>query len=931
MAYQSNRSIRATALRFGLTPALLLTLLLGVAFTYLQFKDREALYLSHGSAIAEQTAHALGSLEPQAWEDLLGRMLEQPEVLGAHLFRLPRVGDRTARVMGAELVANAGPRLQVDHVLLANAPTRGSTPIVRAPFSAAGTDYVLALQLHPSPFGVRAYQVLMLGILAFLLCGIVASVWAVRLADRLNRVFAQFGNAMTSAASGNLNVRMRDFETREIGDLAAQFNHMVAALEFQRREILESHEQSLDDLRETLDTMEEQNIELDLARKKAQEANRGKSAFLANTSHEFRTPLNGIIGFTNLLLKTETNELQQEYLRTILRSSENLLSTINDLMDFSRIEAGTLVLDHVPVDVARTAEEALQILAPAAYDHNLEMVSIADDQLPSTLLGDPARLKQILINLVGNAIQLSRNGDVVLRISSQVTGESQNTVRISVNFPGNACSPEQRAEIHALLRERNMPSQSQVSANTLGLAISGSLIKQMDGVMGLDENRDSGTTLWFDVPMAVDRNFSSALPAENLSGSRWLLIDPNSKTRSQLARQLRRWQASVVELESTRDYLNAIQQMWQQSELPDAVLLDVKASDEEPQTLEEQVARLVNDYRCRVVIQGLPAELRNCYDSLRHLVAGFISKPLTSDSLLRIAKRVSPATTTNEKRSAPAVATRQPEVLAVDDNDANRRLIAALLENLKVKVTLAKSGEEALEKFALQSFDLVFMDIQMPGMDGIEATQTIRRQQQGKQRTPIIAITAHAGTEEKARLLAVGFDDFLGKPITEAQLGHAVQRWMQLAITAAAEQKSLPETSPVDIENCVTLSNGNVELARDMLRMLLDSLPDERQQLLDMLGTESPQPLHELIHRLYGGCCYCGVPPLRTAAEKLNRTAKARVEEGWHGLINDDPILSGQINAVVREIGKLLDWAEEKDIDALFLVEQGLLKQGFSS
>lgn len=332
----------------------------------------------------------------------------------------------------------------------------------------------------------------------------------------------------------------------------------------------------------------------------------------------------------------------------------------------------------------------------------------------------------------------------------------------------------------------------------------------------------------------------------------------------------------------------------------------------------------MDTYQCRVILQGSPLELRRCYEQLRTRVLTFLGKPVTRDNLLRALRRTAPQLgqgqalrTTGSQPALPWPAA--PRVLAVDDHRANRLLVGELLRTLGVETTVAASGEEALHLWRKQEFDLIFMDIQMPDMDGIAATRRIREEEsKGKdhRRIPIVALTAHAGAEEKTRLLSAGMDDYLSKPVTEAQLSHMIKRWMKiLAPAAPAQQESGRDPRPVDIGESLGLSNGNPKLARDLLQMLLDGLAADERELNRLHGEGDHRELFELAHRLHGACCYCGVPRLREAAARVQEQLRPLQEQ------SEADIDRGRVEALAREIRALRDWAPEQDLDALFGLE----------
>ncbi|SDJ56267.1 response regulator [Microbulbifer yueqingensis] len=919
-------SLRALIFRLTLGPALILALVLGGLLTQQQVSDRRQLLLSHGHASAEQLAELIELSDGQPlqqrldWlhKSLLALMLEKDMVRSVHIYSIK--GDQLDADTGLQVLATAGPRPRspITDLHLKDREEgfifeKGSGIQVLHPLRAGELTCWIAIELHRPYFTIGAYQVALAALLGLILCTLAALTWSIFLSERLARYLERMGKAVEEIGQGQLDRRIAPGENRELNVLAEHINQMAQNFASYQEEATTNLLQSMDDLRQSLDSMEEQNIELDLARKKALEASRVKSTFLANTSHEIRTPLNGIIGFTNLLLKTEVDELQQDYLQTILRSSENLLTTINDVLDFSRIESGNLVLDHIPLNLGQLLEETLQILAPFAHENRIELVPLIDEQLPTTLIGDPLRIKQVLTNLVGNAVRSSTDGNIPVRASVQSSRDAEIVVRISVTDLGNRIDEEGRRELRQLLENSAQNPGQQISSNGLGLAIARSLMERMRGSIGIDEAAGGGATFWVHIPLHLERNRNQ--PAqEQFPGTRILVADTNRMTRLQVSQLLKQWQVEAIELDDTSTLQPALEQMWNHDALPDAVIIDTAIAGDDVTSFVATIQQLVDTYQCRVIIQGSPVELRRCYEQLRTRVLTFLAKPVTRDNLLRALRRSLPQQAHNRPATTNQSTlpwTAPPRVLAVDDHEANRHLVSELLRALAIDVTIADSGEQAVRLCGQQRFDMVFMDIQMPGMDGIEATRKIRAAEKDG-RMPIIALTAHAGAEEKARLLSAGLDDYLSKPVSENQLNNMVKRWMKILVPGgqAARQQGNPRL--VDIAESLELSNRDATLARDMLQMLIKGLVADEQELNRCRANNDHRGLFELVHRLHGGCCYCGVPRLREATAALQEHLRPQQSD-------DNPDIDQQkVEAVTREIRALREWSSEQDLDILF-------------
>ncbi|WP_406827896.1 response regulator [Microbulbifer sp. ARAS458-1] len=938
-------SLRALLFRYAMTPALILAVLLCLLFTLQQMSDRRDLLLSHGRASAEQLVELIHLSDGYAFEEriqwldksLMALMLERDMIRSVQLYRadLNSAGEEEFK-----LISSVGPR---PRTIFTADELRGKSAHVHEdlkslqvlqPLIGDDANCWLSIELHRPYFLVGTYQVALVGLVGLIICSLVALVWAVAMSERASRSMDRIKESLRIIGTGKFATRVPNSHNLELFQLGEEINQMARNLAEYHRDYQEGLHQTMEDLRQSLDAMEEQNIELEIARKKAEENSRVKSTFLANTSHEIRTPLNGIIGFTNLLLKTEVDQLQHDYLQTIQRSSENLLTSINDILDFSRIESGNLVLDHSPMNLGQVLEETLQILAPYGYEHNLELVPFVDPQLPPSQIGDPLRIKQILTNLVSSAIRCSENGSIPVRIAVLSGKESELMVRISITDNGERCDDQGRRELRLLLT--GTANQQQLSNSGMGLGIARNLVHSMQGEIGLDENEQGGCTYWIQLPLTIDRN-RIAVTREQFPGCRLLLVDPNPMTRQQIYQQLSYWRAAPLEHNDGESLVPAVEQMWRHDALPDGLIIDTALANNDFDGFISTVQQLIDTYQCRVIIQGSPVDLRRCYDALRTRVLAFLAKPVSREGLLRALKRAVP----QQAQSRPQTGTfpalpwpTQPRVLVVDDYEANRRLMSELLRAQHIETTLADSGEEALRLWRGQHFDMIFMDIQMPGLDGIATTQTIRSEESGR-RTPVIALTAHAGTEEKSRLLSAGLDDYLSKPVSESQLTHTVKRWMEVSSNGAPTPlTTLMEPRLVDIADSLNLANQDARLARDLLRMLLKGLHEDEQALASMAQSGDYLAMFERVHRLHGGCCYCGVPRLRTATEQLQELLRPLQEKHLDGEkaetqrtpLSDDDLpdkatFETVYKLVRKEIRGLRDWAADQDLDALFGLE----------
>ena len=776
-----------------------------------------------------------------------------------------------------------------------------------------------------------------------------------RLKNYIMKPVRSLQNGLKRLINGNFDAPIRTENQGIYKSLIRSINRLAVVQREALEDAQKATEQATSELQETLETVEIQNIEIDLARKNAVLANQQKSEFLANTSHEIRTPLNGIIGFTDLLKSTDLSPQQNEYLSTIEESAKSLLISINDIIDYSRLEVGKLNLDFKPVLIRQIVEEALQFSASLADEKNLRLISIVDKKIPKQLLGDPLRLKQVLANLISNAVHYATEGNIQINVSMENREDNQVTLKFKVTDTKTNLTRTQHKEINKLFETSDISEVHALDKGDMGLIIAKGLTDRMNGSIGLIFKENTGATFWFTATLG--RTNLESLPQisdKALKHINAIIFDSDPVGRMEIEHLITSWDTKTTIAEHFSDIAPLARKV-QESEYKPVVIIDtlITRNAFNKQQLEELINELGQSPSIPV-IAITPAKLQHILAPLLppHLCLS-IQRPIISKvffdllckqlGVIQDSLNYTDAFSEKhaiERESAPA------SILVVDDNPSNLKLVCELLKDLNAIVTTAESGGEAIEKFRDNEYTLIFMDIQMPGMDGFEATKNIRalEAERGNERTPIIALTAHAVEEEKSRLLLSGMDDFASKPVGEKELTELLRRWAKhnKAKTPRATQSSpqikssnhilientlpTPEkedaeqaspketqlepayTKVVDIAMSLQLSRNKADLAYDMLNMLIESLKDDYEQIQQLYTEKNWDTLQEIVHKIHGGSSYCGVPVLKQTSSVLDKNLKDEKLDN----------IESEFDLFIESVNELIEWSESHDLQSLF-------------
>ncbi|MCC4784976.1 two-component sensor histidine kinase BarA [Vibrio splendidus] len=898
--------LRARVITLTLAPTLIIGLLLSAFFSFNRYQDLEGQVVNTGTSIIEPLAIASASGMQLESRESVRQLISYAHRKNSNLVRSIAVFDDRHELF---VTSNFHPDFEsltypkdkpIPHLSSSN--LLDNTLILRTPIIAEG-QYInsangqsqanqaigyIAIELDLSSLRLQQYQEVFSAFLVLILGLGLSGVFAFRLMHDVTQPITHMKNMVDRIRRGHLDVRIEGKMHGELDSLKNGINAMAVSLSEYHVEMQHSIDQATSDLRETLEQLEIQNVELDIAKKRAQEAARVKSEFLANMSHELRTPLNGVIGFTRQMLKTHLSTSQTDYLQTIERSANNLLSIINDILDFSKLEAGKLALENIPFEFQASLEEVVNLQATNAHEKGLELTLKIDPKVPPGVVGDPLRIQQILTNLVGNSIKFTERGNIDISVELRSQTEDNIELQFMVRDTGIGISERQQAQLFQAFSQADASISRRYGGTGLGLVITQKLVSQMGGEISLTSRLHQGSTFWFTLRLSTtDMPMTELIETQCLQDKQLLLIEPNMQAAS-ITQQILTQEGLVVTYRSV---------MPDESTSYDYVLLNLAANQEYQLDTVSGWAIGAKKIAQNVIIGTPSTELALGEQLMKEVDVQCITKPLSRKKLLQtlISNQaptlIAPAIETHSEEKLPLT------VLAVDDNPANLKLITALLKERVETVISCTNGQQAIDKATSTPFDIIFMDIQMPQMDGVTACKHIKKLANNAN-TPIIAVTAHAMMGERDRLLAAGMDDYLTKPIEEHVLQQVLLHWSPAsevehinkidpehpAVAVEIDSSQPQETEAnvhkniiIDWQAAMKQAANKEDLARDMLRMLVDFIP-EVYEAAEKAIEDNDFPVEELIHiihKMHGSSSYSGVPRLKSVCATIEKELRS--------------------------------------------------------
>ncbi|MEM5790066.1 MAG: response regulator, partial [Syntrophobacteraceae bacterium] len=525
---------------------------------------------------------------------------------------------------------------------------------------------------------------------------------------------------------------------------------------------------------------------------RATEASRAKSQFLANMSHEIRTPMNGVIGLTELMLNTTLTEKQSGLARMVLHSGEALLRIINDILDFSKIEAGRLELDLIDFNLWETIEEVVALFAEHAHRKEIELICDIRTSVPVNVNGDPVRLRQVLTNLLGNAVKFTERGEVMVRTTAFRKEDEIHTLEFEIIDTGIGIPPNARTRIFDAFSQADGSMSRKYGGTGLGLAICRQLVEMMGGSIALESTPGCGSTFRFSVQLVErpETSVKTSAGKESLRGARLLIADDNEANRLVLAERTESWGMNCKTAVDGSSALEVLREAGSRNEPFDLAILDKMMPGMDGLELARSIKADPSISSVRIIMLTSPGEFIETDEVRQSGILAYLSKPVRQSSLydillgaLQTGENWEVSLPGHRSQSCPANPSFRGSILVAEDNAINQMVIKSMLLGMGLRVEVVATGQQALAQFAAKSFDLIFMDCQMPEMDGYEAARKMREKEEASlnrndSHVPIVALTAHAMEGDQDLCIQAGMDDYLSKPFTYKQLCSVLERWI---------------------------------------------------------------------------------------------------------------------------------------------------------
>ncbi|PYB63606.1 hybrid sensor histidine kinase/response regulator [Legionella pneumophila] len=739
----------------------------------------------------------------------------------------------------------------------------------------------LSIDIDTQSLLIKRYQMLIVTIFITLFGLLMGLTIHYFLSKRIYMPIARLRRSMKQILSNEFETEIRVSSPGELGIIEKGCAHLQRQYLNTVRDLNHHIEIATADLQQSLELLEEKNIELSLEKKKTEEKSRQKSEFIANMSHEIRTPMNGVIGFTNVLLESKLDPLQLDYVKTIKSSAQDLLSIINDILDFSKIDAGKLNLDCIPLDIRGCIDEVLSLASPNAHKKGIDLIPITDINVPKMVLGDPLRIKQIISNLVTNAVKFTDHGYVLIRTKIEQETDKDYTLLFAITDTGIGISPEDQTKLFTAFNQADTSITRRYGGSGLGLVICKKLCEEMHGRISLTSEINKGST--FSARIKVEKLVAYEIEknqTHRFAHLKIICFDDNPLHLEAIGNGLGFWGIEAIRVDS----FNKLSRILTKHKDCKIAFINVN------QGCERQAAELIAKHKQIpfVLISKWPI---NDFAALG--ARGFLYKPISIQKLQDLIESIANENQTEKNTNQELDTLREqlrflhPEILIEEDNPVNKMLLTSLLNN-NANITTVDDGEMAVTACEDKKFDMILLDLHMPKLNGLEAAKMIRQKSLMNKHSPIVLITASSSDLSSIDMKKSGVDFCFQKPIDEKQLLIQILRIVDKTKHAA-----------IDWQLCVQKVSGNQALAEEFLAKFIEELYKNREEFIELMHQKNVKGLADLAHKLHGACCFCGVPILQKRVAQLEKLARRTANaDNLTGAFTD---LIQSIDAVISE------------------------------